>query len=436
MAYPIDYITQEALLAADYNKGLKTTLGAGLKAGEAIDGSTTPQAVADMIENVMWEQNTTTNGTDTRVGYLAVATKKAIKFRVSNAVTANQVKLIMAKVGAPSDNLVVTIETDSSGSPSGTPITNGTSNNLAGSGLKTTAEEQVFSFASAFTLSAGTSYWVVVSRSGVSSITDYYFAYAHSTNFANFSGKRFDGTTWQTSIPMYFEIIPSSGGDSKALYKASASFKQLSYISGFIITNAAQDSTPNFIADGIVPGFTSLTTHEAYYLQNTAGTIGTSMGTISVLVGYSYSATSIRIDRRGRIASGTIADFSITLGTSQSFTFDTVIRVGFKPKEIRVSGNLASTPDTAQSAKGDAFYVLVGSTYTNRGGLLVDSDGVFSSSKLSFWGDINNGFTGGSMGISITEEDENGVTIRLAGSTGGTFGGDLNFTNMKWAVIE
>ena len=64
---------------------------------------------------------------------------------------------------------------------------------------------------------------------------------------------------------------------------------------GFAITNSTDGNAITVQSDGIVAGFTGLDIGKKYYVQDTAGTIGTSVGTSEVLVGIAISATQILI---------------------------------------------------------------------------------------------------------------------------------------------
>lgn len=73
-----------------------------------------------------------------------------------------RIGLWLKRVGSVSGNISVKIEPDSSGDPSGTAITNGTSANVDASALSTSFAWVEFSFAIEPTLSASTTYWIVL----------------------------------------------------------------------------------------------------------------------------------------------------------------------------------------------------------------------------------------------------------------------------------
>lgn len=64
---------------------------------------------------------------------------------------------------------------------------------------------------------------------------------------------------------------------------------------GFAISNSTDGNDITLQKDGVVSGFSGLTVGEKYYIQDTAGTIGTAPGSFKTLVGISISATQILI---------------------------------------------------------------------------------------------------------------------------------------------
>ena len=65
---------------------------------------------------------------------------------------------------------------------------------------------------------------------------------------------------------------------------------------GFAVSSATPGNAIQVQTTGVVTGFTGLTAGSRYYAQDTAGTIGTSVGTSEVYVGTAISATEIALD--------------------------------------------------------------------------------------------------------------------------------------------
>lgn len=99
------------------------------------------------------------------------------------------------------DTLTVTIETDSAGAPSGTPVTNGTSQTILASSVPWRAasggEWSSFSFSSNVSLSSGTTYWVVITGSYTTSSTNYIEVSTDTGNgYASGDSATYNGTSW------------------------------------------------------------------------------------------------------------------------------------------------------------------------------------------------------------------------------------------------
>jgi len=124
------------------------------------------------------------------------------------------IDLYLFKVGSPSDSVVVEIQSDSSGSPSGTVLA---SASLTGAAI-IDSTRNTFTFASPPTLSASTTYWVVVRRSGGDDISNYcQTAGATASVYPNGLAKYSltGGSTWVTSVSipdLNLALVSSSFG--------------------------------------------------------------------------------------------------------------------------------------------------------------------------------------------------------------------------------
>lgn len=101
---------------------------------------------------------------------------------------------------------------------------------------------------------------------------------------------------------------------------------------GFAIAgqNITTGNTIRVQTDGLVSGFTGLTNGGYYFLTNTAGTISTTAGTISLRIGRAVGTTKILISVGKKIVQGLL-----TLSASGS----TVITTGFRPDRVLCSAN-------------------------------------------------------------------------------------------------
>lgn len=325
--------------------------------GESFTGATTPQPA--LIINDLWQpliksgiRMGISTGEDATGGE-----QVACKFTPREAVTASTLYATIFKVNAPTDNILVEIQSDNAGSPSGTAITNGTSNGVAGSGLSTTdSTYQTFTFASAFTLSADTSYWVVFKRSSTLSNTDYYVigSFDASSDYASFVGKYYDGASWASSQLPAFEISPSSGNGSLSLWQsdANASIEIMRHFRGFCTTTGSAGDNGTLITNGVVGGFSGLIPLSVYEVSTTKGSIAL-LGT-GQITGTAMSATQIRIKDRKICPAISMLNLSSTFGISSTKNYS--IRMPF---DATIVSNLSSNPATYTLVVNDG-----GSTYT------------------------------------------------------------------------
>ena len=95
-------------------------------------------------------------------------------FKVQQSGWYEWVSVAIQKVGTPTDNLTCLIMTDSSGIPSGTTVTNGTSDNLDGSTPQERLGYSVFRFDPPVYLTQDTQYHMVFARSAAVSGSNYW----------------------------------------------------------------------------------------------------------------------------------------------------------------------------------------------------------------------------------------------------------------------
>lgn len=265
--------------------------------GESFTGATTPQP-AVIINDLAQLYAAGASGFGLASSYGTQRGRKlALKIVPRSNVTSSTVNVSLIKIGAPTDNITVTIETDSAGSPSGTPVTNGTSNTVAGTTLTTTESEYTaFTFASAFSMSAGTTYWAVLNRSGANDDSNYYAvpSLASTTGYASFSTKYNNGA-WVAGNVISLEIIPSSGSGSLSLWQsdANASDIRMAAFDGFCTTTGSAGDSGTIVFKGQLSGFSGLIPQTEYNVSQTKGAITTTA--IGQYVGTATSATQIMI---------------------------------------------------------------------------------------------------------------------------------------------
>jgi len=99
--------------------------------------------------------------------------KLAQSCQIGSGADIYSLKLWLKKVGGPGGNLSISIQGDSAGDPDGTPVSDGTSELVAASGISTSYGWIEFTFATPPTLSASTTYWLVLETTDSASATNY-----------------------------------------------------------------------------------------------------------------------------------------------------------------------------------------------------------------------------------------------------------------------
>jgi hypothetical protein len=177
-----------------------------MKAGNSKSGITVYRAgiVVDSYDGV--NPNTTTSadglvqGGTAGAGQSDQAFGQTIKIRATSNISA--VTLYLKKFASPVDTLSVDIFADSGiGTPSGASLANAT---LSGSTLTTSYVATTLTFGSPVSLTGGTIYWILVSRSpDTSDTTNYYSVKCSSTSTEQYSdgnGARRNNNSWENAV--------------------------------------------------------------------------------------------------------------------------------------------------------------------------------------------------------------------------------------------
>lgn len=143
------------------------------------------------------------NGTQA-FGNATATTRTGFSFTTIKAMNLSKVACKLRKNGAPTDNLNAYIYADNGTGTGPTGAILGTSANVAGSGLDAEGYTWTeFSFSSPVALSAATIYWIIISRSGANSTSNYYWI-GVDEGLHNLEGRFriFNGTSWVArSVP-------------------------------------------------------------------------------------------------------------------------------------------------------------------------------------------------------------------------------------------
>lgn len=160
-----------------------------------------------------WIQ-TTTGGIHETVGDTVTITahgqKIAQSFTLTNNVSAwtvDKIVIRVQKIGSPSDNVRVELCANSSGSPGS--VIEGV--NVAASAIATVMEWTEFAFSNANSLTYGTTYWIVISRTGSNEAANHYLIDVdESLPYSGGAMKLYTGAAWvarSTDADLVFRIL-------------------------------------------------------------------------------------------------------------------------------------------------------------------------------------------------------------------------------------
>ena len=185
------------------------------------------------------------------MGDVAANEKIAFSFTPEQTITVSSVDGLIQKLGSPTDDINVRFETDSSDLPSGSTVTNGTSNVIDGSTLSGSTELHTFTFSTPPTLTGGTKYWMIYERStGVDASNRYFWAVSSPTTVREGGSSNFGGTVWTTEDTTEDGAMRIVDTDAKALYTLNISSTDV--ISDAFLVDAAIDDAHKLLAPGVI----------------------------------------------------------------------------------------------------------------------------------------------------------------------------------------
>ncbi len=136
------------------------------------------------------------------VGSSTTAQREAQPFAAASA-TLTEVRVWLRTTGAPTDDAVVEIQTDSAGSPSGSVVA--TVATVAGTSLNTTMTE--YTYSTSIALTASTTYWLVVRRSGAVDAVNFYNVGINNAGGAGWTSlKTFASGSWTAALGGAFTV--------------------------------------------------------------------------------------------------------------------------------------------------------------------------------------------------------------------------------------
>lgn len=124
-----------------------------------------------------------------------------------------RIDLLATYIGVPG-TITLRIETDSSGSPSGTLVNVNATATLAYSALNTNFSWATFNLASSISLTSGVTYWLVVAAAATVNAANKYLFQANNNGYSSGVMMKYNGTTWSgfaSAEDLLFRSFGASG---------------------------------------------------------------------------------------------------------------------------------------------------------------------------------------------------------------------------------
>ena len=229
--------------------------------------------------------------------------KQGQSFQLASAASGiGVISIELRNNNSPTDSLDVRIETDSSGVPSGTLVDANATGNIDYTEMTGTSAKYDISFDGEFSLSASTTYWVVLQRTGAYDASNCFNVSANTSGSTISTGekKTLENGTWVTNSGI-------SGGDwcylkfgfaDARLKLAATTDSDTKKFLGFASEAITAGNNGELVTNGVLDGFTGLTPNEVYILSGTGGAItagGTTPYTGEIVTGVALSSTRLLI---------------------------------------------------------------------------------------------------------------------------------------------
>jgi len=163
-------------------------------------------------------------GTDSQISITgATSLRGAQSFQLDNTETVTAVSIYAHKNGGTTTELTVRIETDSSGKPSGT-LANANATGTIAAFTTTSSTWKTVDFATPFSLTGSTTYWLVVQHTteGVGSSDYHWDIDASAPAYASGNAATYNGAAWSAAAgsDAYFMVYTKKDIESFATFKA------------------------------------------------------------------------------------------------------------------------------------------------------------------------------------------------------------------------
>ncbi len=197
---------------------------------------------------------------------------------IGTGLAMSSLKVNLRKTGAPTNNSIVRLETDSAGVPSGTLADANATSTFANSGFTTSFVDTTVTFSGSFTPAAGTTYWLVFNVDAAYSDTNFM-----ETGEVNLSQRgqldaTHNGTSWSAGDYNYVLYISAAAGLQITGVQKNRQVAVDNGIIGMAKANYTQGTAVTVATKGqLITGMSGLVAGYRYPLSATAGALGTAV---------------------------------------------------------------------------------------------------------------------------------------------------------------
>ena len=297
------------------------------------------------------------------IGSASTNIRTAIRITPAKDVDLNgqTLQVRLRKIGAPADNMECFIQSDSSGSPDGTSIA--TSTAITGASLTTSFSNQNFSGWGSVTLTKGTPYWIIFSRSSATGDASNYFrlgtVQSHHRTYP-FGGasevtnryKQFNSSAWSiiggTYQPYFWNIDFGT-----VWFKADAANGYSCNGPLAMLSEDVLESDETLVNPISMDGQSSLVAGDTYFVATSAGALNTNaaapsteydIGSFRRKAGNAIDTDRFKLDP-GKVVITQMFNISATT------TFDFLLHAGISHIEV-LAGFAYSAGNDAQWSDG------------------------------------------------------------------------------------
>ncbi|MBF0527486.1 MAG: hypothetical protein HQK56_20590 [Deltaproteobacteria bacterium] len=295
------------------------------------------------------------------MGYSSGDAQVAQPFKVGKNITVSGVWVLVGKTGNPTDNMTLSIYSDSAGAPS-SQLTNGGATAIPASSISSALQWVYFTFSTPPALSPNTQYWVYLYRSGSVSSSNYYlWSISAAVALPYGSAYYYNGSSWALSGgTATFRVCPVT----KSLAATGGQFQgKLTFSEGSPLNHSrGLCNDIKRIYDG----------HGYLTMRGVLGSVTTAKTFLDMLYGLDHDRINARVEMRLYRQDGTVAIVTGTTNVTGAGPFDVMISARMKGDgadflKLSVNGASEGTPLTGQTFTMDPLFAQLGAVWLGGG---------------------------------------------------------------------